>query len=248
MRTPDVDALDVALGEVPPAAQAAVTERLRSDDRFRAEVERLAPVVARLERQPAETWDAPDPPPLVVGAPLPGAAAFPRRGLRSRWRDALVVRPAAAVAASLAFVAAGLVAGVLATRGGGDDGPAGPAGPAGSLPARVVSLGPVPVGEGGTGEPAAGTALLAERAGERVTVEVRGVRADRGGRYHELWLLPAAGDPVPVGRFRVGESGRTRVTFDLPDDPDRFRFLDVSAEPADGNPRHSGRSVLRAPV
>jgi anti-sigma-K factor RskA len=241
-RRRDLDALDIALGEVPADAQAGLADRLRDDPRLRAEVERLAPVVARLERQPADTWDAPDPPPLVVGAPLPGAAS-PRRGLRSRWRDVVILRPAAAVAASVAFVAAGVVGGVVLT---GDD----RSEPGGAPPSRVLTLGPVPVGEGGTGERAAGMATLVDRGRGRVTVEVRGVVADSDGRFHQLWLLPAegAGAPVSVGTFRVGDAGRETVTFDLPDDPERYRFLDVSAEPPDGNPDHSGTSVLRAPV
>jgi anti-sigma-K factor RskA len=95
-----------------------------------------------------------------------------------------------------------------------------------------------------------GRAVVAERETDRVRLQVGGLPADRDGRFHELWLLPAEGegDPVAVGRFRVGADGRATVTFRLPDDPDRYRFLDVSVEEPDGDPKHSGRSVLRAPV
>ena len=34
----------------------------------------------------------------------------------------------------------------------------------------------------------------------------------------------------------------------LPADPSRFAAIDVSVEPGDGNPAHSKRSVLRAPL
>ncbi len=34
----------------------------------------------------------------------------------------------------------------------------------------------------------------------------------------------------------------------LPANFRRYRFIDVSREPADGNPNHSGQSVLRVPV
>ena len=34
----------------------------------------------------------------------------------------------------------------------------------------------------------------------------------------------------------------------LPPDASDYRFLDVSSEPADANPNHSGASVLRAPL
>jgi anti-sigma-K factor RskA len=216
-----VDALDVALGEFRPEDEAAVARRLREDHGLREEVERLAPVVARLERQPADTWHAPDPPPLVVGAPLRGTGG--RRG-----RAALSLRPAVAVAVSLAFVAAGVAGGVLLSD---DDGP---------LPGRELALAPL---EGG----GQGRAVLAEQDAGRVELDVRGLAPDRSGAYHELWLLPdgGRGAPVAIGRFRVGEDGRARVTFRLSEDPGRYRFLDVSVEPPDGDPGHSGRSVLR---
>ena len=37
------------------------------------------------------------------------------------------------------------------------------------------------------------------------------------------------------------------MTLPLPTDPARFRYLDVSREPEDGDPGHSGLSILRGP-
>jgi hypothetical protein len=52
-----------------------------------------------------------------------------------------------------------------------------------------------------------------------------------------------------VGRRAAGpEAGRTTVDVELPVDPRRFRFFDVSREPADGDPAHSTISVLRGPA
>jgi hypothetical protein len=34
----------------------------------------------------------------------------------------------------------------------------------------------------------------------------------------------------------------------LPDDYERYRFVDISREPIDSNARHSGVSVLRGPL
>ena len=219
-----IDALDVALDEVPAAERDDLAERLRSDARLRRDVERLAPVVARLERQPAETWDAADPPPLAVGVPQP---VRPRR----RRPAAFVLRPPVALALSVAFVLAGIGLGSMIEAGQ-------PATPTPSTSERRA-LTALP-GEFGTAE------LV--RAGDgRVTLEARGLAPDRRG-YHELWLLPAegGGDPVPVGRFRVGADGRATATLRLPGDPSRFALYDVSEEPDDGNPAHSGRSILRA--
>ena len=67
----------------------------------------------------------------------------------------------------------------------------------------------------------------------------------RPRRGAALILRPAVAVAVSLAFVAAGEDGRARVTFRLPEDPDRYRFLDVSVEPADGNPGHSGRSVLR---
>lgn len=221
-----IDALDVALGEVPPADAAAVAALLRADDLLRSDVDELAPVVARLALQPAETWSAPDPPALVVGAP----PALPRR----RRLPALVLRPAVALGCAAALVAAGLGGGLLIAGSG--DAPARPE------VRRVVMA---PLGDGNRG-----WALVTERADGELRIEASGLRPDRGARHHELWLIPAEGHGVPlaIGTFRVGADGRATARYRLPDDPDGYAALDVSVEPDARDPRHSGRSVLRAPV
>ena len=224
MSEPRIDALDVALGEVPAEHEAEVVRLMRDDAGYRAEVERLAPVVARLERQPRETWEAPEPPPLVVGAPL---AARPRR----RRLPALVLRPAVAFGAALALVAGGVGGGLLLS-GGDDD-------------AQVRRIVLAPFGNA----TADARAVVVQREGDRVQIEADGLRPDSRG-HHELWLLPAEGkgDPVAIGTFKVGPDGRATGSYRLPDDPADYALFDVSEEPADGNPRHSGKSVLRAPV
>ena len=57
-----------------------------------------------------------------------------------------------------------------------------------------------------------------------------------------------SGELVSLGSVRVPESGRATVEVQLPVDPGRFEFLDVSREPADGDPSHSTISVLRGPT
>ena len=90
---------------------------------------------------------------------------------------------------------------------------------------------------------ASGRAVVVERAdGSRVLeVELRAGELD--DRYYEVWLIDeAVQDMVPVGVARSGT-----VTFELPDGLDlgRFPIVDVSVEPLDGNPTHSGVSVAR---
>jgi anti-sigma-K factor RskA len=79
-------------------------------------------------------------------------------------------------------------------------------------------------------------------------VRVTGLPPSRGGRFYELWLLGAEGELVSLGSFRVPASGEADISVPLPADPGRFAALDVSVEPADGDPGHSKRSVLRAPL
>lgn len=209
------DPLDVALGEAPPEEAA----RALRDPAFRARVEELAPVVARLERQPRDAWDVPAPPPLQVGTP---------RVVRPTWRrrPAFVLRPAVGFAAAVLLVAGGLGLGTW-LEGRGDE-------------VSGVTLAALP------GK--AGEAQLVRRDGE-VELAASGLRPDAEG-FHELWLLPADGEgaPVPIGRFRVGADGTATGRFVLPGDPARFALFDVSEEPADGDPQHSGKSVLQAPT
>jgi hypothetical protein len=58
-----------------------------------------------------------------------------------------------------------------------------------------------------------------------------------------VWLY----DSVIEAR-RIGKTTGSKIALDvgLPANASHFRYIDVSREPADGNPNHSGESVLRA--
>ena len=83
----------------------------------------------------------------------------------------------------------------------------------------------------------------AQLTGRRLTLSVSGL-PQRGGSY-EVWLYNDEIDAAPVTTFR---SGSATVKAKLPQPPARYRYLDVSLEPADGNANHSGASVLRVPL
>ena len=85
------------------------------------------------------------------------------------------------------------------------------------------------------------------RLGDEATMRVTGLRPSGGGDFYELWLIGDGGRLVSLGSFRVPASGTAEMTLPLPADPARYRFLDVSREPDDGDPGHSGISVLRGP-
>jgi len=94
---------------------------------------------------------------------------------------------------------------------------------------------------------ASGTATVeVDRDGARVlVVDVEGA-VDGDAGFREVWLLtPDVSGLVSLGTL-AGTSGR----FDLPPglDLDEFSVVDVSEEPFDGDPAHSGDSIVRGPL
>jgi hypothetical protein len=139
---------------------------------------------------------------------------------RSRRRPLLLV--AAAVIAG-AVVGAGAVA-VVQSR---DDGEA----------VTSVALDPLADND------ASGRAeVIVRDDGSRVVeVDLDAPALDEG--YYEIWLI----DREVVGMVPLGVVRPGAQTFELPADLDlgRFPLVDVSVEPLDGDPTHSGVSVAR---
>jgi hypothetical protein len=218
--------VDYLTGELAPEERAA----FEADPARVAEAERLRPVVTRLESLEREEWEPPEAPALVLprrAEPEPERARAPRRR-----RRVLTLRPLVAAGLALLLLAIGVGAGRLLGEGGGPD------------RGRVLALDPVEP----AGRSAHGTATILGRAGGRARFVVRGLKPSANGGFYELWLMNSADDLVSLGSFRVPASGKAVVTVPLPADPDGFAALDISAEPADGNPAHSASSVLRAPL
>ncbi|MDH3293416.1 MAG: anti-sigma factor [Acidimicrobiia bacterium] len=70
------------------------------------------------------------------------------------------------------------------------------------------------------------------------------------GAYYELWMIdPDLDGMVSLGPVVVndGEDARHTRTIVIPDTVDyrRYPVVDLSVEPIDGDPTHSGRSILR---
>lgn len=83
----------------------------------------------------------------------------------------------------------------------------------------------------------------AEVAGRDLNVRFDGSDAPDGS-FYELWLLDLEGeDLVSLGEVEVAADG----SFVVPEgiDLDEFDVVDVSLEPDDGDPTHSGVSILR---
>ena len=150
-----------------------------------------------------------------------GGTVLPFRGRR---RPLLLV---AAATVAGAVIGAGAVA-VL--RDGGTQTP-------GASPVAAVDLDPLADND------ASGRASVIERPDGTRVLQVQLRAGELDDEYYEVWLIDeAVQDMVPVGVARSGT-----VTFELPDGLDlgRFPIVDVSVEPLDGNPTHSGVSVAR---
>ncbi|MEO6988660.1 MAG: anti-sigma factor [Aquihabitans sp.] len=93
----------------------------------------------------------------------------------------------------------------------------------------------------GTAPPGSGNAKLIDDAGQyRLKVDTADL--DPGEGFLEVWVIDAEVTKL-VSLGPVRPDG----TYDLPPglDPEQFPVVDVSVEPLDGNPGHSGDSVLR---
>jgi len=89
---------------------------------------------------------------------------------------------------------------------------------------------------------ASGDALLEEDAAGRRTLVVRLADGDADG-FRQVWLLDAGATRLVSLGVLDGDEGR----FVVPDGLDlaEFPVVDVSAEPFDGDPAHSGDSIVR---
>ena len=82
------------------------------------------------------------------------------------------------------------------------------------------------------------------RSASRLQISVRGLPAAKGGVY-TVWLYSSVIDARNIGSARGPD-----ISLDarLPEKIAKYRYVDVSFEPADSNANHSGRSVLRVPT
>ncbi len=258
------NAIEYLLGELPADQVDRFEAELLLDSTLRAEVDRLRPVVTRLESTSTEAWEPVEPPPLdiaaIVGAdathsgapatspasaeptgleaaqesPAPTTRARadkPRRSLAERLGLAWPTVAAAAFSALL-VLAVGIGVG---TQLGGD-------GATSDDPAQTLALQTigeeVPAG-------ASGEVLLTGDAGDQLTLDVSGLEQTGDREFYEFWLLGDEGELVSLGSFRVEPDGNSQIDVPLPVNPEKYSYFDVSIEPENGSPDHSGRSVLR---
>jgi hypothetical protein len=216
-----------ALGEDVPE----LDQHLAGCAECRRELDELRAVVATARE--VEPEDQPvAPPPAVWEAVsaelgLRGVAAgdelAARRMPTGRRRGALLLAAAAAVTG----IAVGAAGALLLS---GDDG---------SAPAQVVAqadLAALPEHQG------SGSATVHTSDGERVLV-VDVSDLTKGDGFYEVWLLDSEAQRLVSLGLLEGDEGR----FPLPEQVDvgEYPVVDVSIEPTDGDPAHSGNSVVR---
>ncbi|MFB0835050.1 anti-sigma factor [Arthrobacter halodurans] len=195
----------------------------------RAGEELVPPAPAVWDRIEAELGEelrpaAAEPP----AAPASGVVPLERRDRRDR-RDPWPRRIAFAAAASFALgvaATAGVVS--LLDRDAGDDAPRADV-------VQTASLEPLP------GWDAAGAARVESVEGQlRLVVDLP--ESDVDG-YREVWLL----DREVTSLLSLGTMSGSEASFVLPAglDLDKYAVVDVSSEPFDGDPAHSGDSIAR---
>jgi len=179
---------------------------------------------------------APSPGAAVAGPPVPGGGS--REGVGGRRRGG-GGRRRTAVLAALVGAVVGLGAGAgLAGRLDGQQ-PGAAVAPAEVLARAVLE----PLGEDG----ARGAAVLRDAGGSQVLeVDVDGAGAPAGS-YQEVWLLDgSSGEMVSLGALADGH-GVFTVPAGVVAGTGAVQ-VDVSDEPLDGQPAHSGASLARGPL
>lgn len=170
---------------------------------------------------PSRVWHA-------ITAELNGELTAPPHAPRARWRRWVVPVVAAAT---------GLAAGLMIAVGAAAPPPA-------PVPLAQVTLVPLAT----TDPRPSGTATVTEADGVReIAVDV--TEPAPAGTYLQAWLI----DEDATRLYSLGTLTREpdgthfRGTFRLPPNLSltAFHTLDVSAEPFDGDPGHSGKSLLR---
>jgi anti-sigma-K factor RskA len=75
-----------------------------------------------------------------------------------------------------------------------------------------------------------------------MTMTARGLPRPPAGAYYEVWLVDDAGKEFPVGVLAANGEGIWSLPAEV---AARYRVIDVTLEPADGDPARSAESVLR---
>ncbi|MBC9715204.1 anti-sigma factor [Streptomyces sp. TRM66268-LWL] len=246
MTHPDPTELaELALGQLPSDHRATVLAHLSGCKRCASEAAALRRVVDAARSSSLD--DLPVPPPDRVWASIAAELGFDDRSAATPGEPVTAQEPPAvedsartpralarriAVLLAAGCLAVGVLLGSSATwwqmRDGGPTGEGAPLAPVSAAAAKgVVRFDRSP------------------HARDRIHVEVSGLPRTRG--YFEVWLMDATRTQlIPVGV--LGPQGS--ATLPLPDrvDLSHYPLVDVSHQHYNGDPAHSGTSVVRGPL
>lgn len=221
---------DYLLGELPEGERAELLREIEADPQLSAELAELSPLVAKLEDLPGEAWDAVEPPPLH----LPKSPAPVKRSrIKDFFDRSFALKPLPAFAAVLLIFVAGFG---LSHLSRGSDNSAAP------IDATVAQTSLTPVGNI---DPAATGQADVKKDGHQIRLKISGLKVNGENDFYEAWLMDPKNGFISLGTFRVGEDGSTTLDLPVPVATDKFPVVDISLQPADGKPTHSGVSVLR---
>ncbi|WP_314425642.1 anti-sigma factor [uncultured Microbacterium sp.] len=185
-------------------------------------------LTAAVEADPASALPEPAAEPDPASTPAPDAGDAPRRRrerVRSRRRSSATVW---ILAASMALVVA-VGAGVWI---------------AGSLTPSSAVIASAELAAFPDHPDAVGQAQIDDDGDGRRTLSVT-LEGDElvDGEYREVWLIREDGQAL----ISLGVLDDRSGTFRVPDgvDLDEYRLVDISFEPVDGDPAHSGDSIVR---
>lgn len=243
---------DYLFGELSEERRRELERQIASDPELAAEIAELSPIVAKLESLPEEAWSGADPPPFTlpgraapVSSPAPPAAREPalrpdpprsqRAGALSRFfGGSFSLRPALAFACAVLLFAGGVGVGVLS--GGEDDAPVDALGPS----VQQANLAPV-----AEFDPQATGRADVKHDGKLIRLKLSGLKPNSSDDFYEAWLMDPKNGLVAIGTFTVDDRGEAKLDLPVPVGTDRYPVVDISLQPVDGKPAHSGVSVLR---
>jgi anti-sigma-K factor RskA len=218
---------DYLLGELSDDERRELLLEIEADPQLAAEVAELTPLVAQLEGLPDEAWDQVETPPLR----LPVGAPETQNRLKDFFGRSFALRPALAFAAVIAIFAAGLGIGLLSA---GDN--------SAPLSATVTQANLSPVGQL---DPAATGNAAVKDEGQLIRLKISGLARNGRDDFYEAWLMDPKNGFISLGTFRVSDDGSATLDLPVPVATDRFPVVDISLQPTNGKPTHSGVSVLR---
>jgi hypothetical protein len=229
--TPEQLAL-AALREPLPAGDAAHLEACAACRAEVASLRRGVELLAVPEFAGAATPVTPPPSVWTSIAAATGVSSAPRpEPVEPPVADVVPLRPRRTrpwlIAVAAAVVGAAVGAGAVAVLQGDDDGSA----------VAAAELDPLEDAD------ASGSARVVERPDGTRVLELDLEAPALDDAYYEVWLLkPDVSGLVPVGTTEAGTS-----QFEIPAGLDlgQYPVVDVSVEPLDGDPAHSGDSVVR---